>query len=85
MRRAVFGCLARARGWPLSSSFGRVRDRITKERAYGPQRRLSREDNSPAPRPVKRVAVERRHSAAKGGTRAPTTPGEGFLMTRVSG
>ena len=36
---------------------------------------MRREDNSPAPRPVKRVAVERHHSAVAGGTRDPTTPG----------
>ncbi len=55
-----------------------LRAALHKKRAYGPQRRW-REDNSPAPRPAKRVAVERQQSAAAGGTRAPTTPGEGFV------
>jgi hypothetical protein len=64
-------------------AFYRPRPRPHDERrAYGPERRLSREDNSPAPRPVKR-AVERQHRAAAGGTRDPITPGEGFLMMCV--
>jgi hypothetical protein len=68
---------------PHSLSSGRIAATTTKKRAYGPERRLRRENNSPAPRSVKRVAVERQHSAAAGGTWDPTTPGERFIASCV--
>ncbi len=42
--------------------------------------RSTAQGHSPAPRAVKRASQERQHSAAIGGTRGSTAPGEGFII-----